>query len=309
MLSILRPKKATKIQIKSRKYLFRRGLWYIVGFLLFYAPFAYFNKALMWMLHGDKGGDIHATCFRIPIANLFGGKGIDLLSVQGISLLLLMGSAFFVGAFFCARLCTAGAISEYVSRLVPDQFKIDWTKYVNPAPIRYGFLAGFILAPLTTGSLNCSYCTYGFLEKMMNGGLWRDIGVLSSTIILTAFLWLIIFGALTKGGRGYCNFMCPVGALQSLIHSVGARLPFTYKLKYAKEKCVSCQSCVKACPMKALKMGEEKITYSIHHCITCRQCTAVCPTNAITYGAGNRGWNQATIPMISKPCTETQKGV
>lgn len=291
-------KKLSKIKKQSDRYLLKRAGWYGLGLLLFYAPFAFFNRALNWLLGNGTDGTIHGTCFRIPIANLLGGKGIDLGSVWGISLLLLLGSAFLIGPFFCSKLCTVGAITEYMSRMIPDKWKIDWTKMVNPVPIRYGFLAGFVIAPLTTGALNCSYCSYGFFERMLTGGFWGEIGALSSATIITALLWIILFGLFTKGGRGYCNFMCPVGPLQSLMHSLGVWFGFTYKLKYKKEQCVSCKTCVKECPMGALRSGNDgKITYSIHHCITCRQCEAVCPTNAITYGRGDSDWSPALMPI------------
>lgn len=302
-------KRLSKVQKRSRNYLFRRGAWYLLGLLLFYAPFAFFNRGLNWLLGEGTDGSIHGTCFRMPIANLLGGQGLALISVWGISLLLLLVSAFLIGPFFCGRLCAAGAITEYLSRLWPDKWKIDWTRIVNPVPIRYGFLAGFVIAPLMTGSMSCSYCSYGFFERMLTGGFWGDVGVMSSTLILTVLLWIVVFGIFAKGGRGYCNFMCPVGAVQSFLHSLGAKFGFTYKIKFDKKKCVLCQSCVKACPMGALQKENNQITYNIHHCITCRQCTAACPTSAICYGKGERGWDKQMAPMDSVTNKPAEKGV
>lgn len=305
---LFKKKRLSRLEKQSNRYLLKRAGWYGFGLLLFYAPFAFFNRAINWLLGNGTDGNIHGTCFRIPIADLLGGKGLDLASVLGISLLLLLSSAFLIGPFFCSRLCTAGATPEYLSRLIPDRWKIDWTKIVNPVPIRYGFLAGFVIAPLTTGALNCSYCSYGFFERMLTGGFWGEIGALASTNILTVLLWVGLFGLFTKGGRGYCNFMCPVGPLQSFMHSLGIWFGFTYKLKYKKDQCISCKSCVKACPMGSLRSGsDEKIKYNIHHCITCRQCTAVCPTNAITYGRGYSDWSPAYI-VVNRPAIDEQKG-
>ncbi|BAU27304.1 4Fe-4S binding protein [Aneurinibacillus soli] len=301
--------KKINVRKQQKMYLLKRLPWYILGCLLFYAPFALFNKGIAWVL-GDKADpNIHSTCFRIPIVELFTRGKFDIMSAWGLSLTILFVSALLVGPFFCGRLCTAGALGEYMSRLVSDKAKIDWTRYVNPAPLRYGFFAGFVIAPVVTGALNCAYCSYGFFERMITGGIWGDIGALGSSTILTAGLWLGLFGVFTKGGRGYCNFMCPVGAAQSFLHSIGARLPFTYKLKYKKSACISCAGCVKACPMGALKLNDGKgngISYSIHNCITCRQCTSACPTGAISYGTGERGWSLAppTATPQSAPLKE-----
>ncbi|WP_051331027.1 4Fe-4S binding protein [Aneurinibacillus terranovensis] len=162
---------------------------------------------------------------------------------------------------------------------------------MNTVPIRYGFLIGFLLVPFFSGSIACAYCDYSFLERLSTGVVFGNIGVVGSTTILTGFFWLVLFGLMTKGGRGYCSFLCPVGSIQSAVHSVGARFGFTYKLRYEKEKCTACSSCVQACPMSALRKEEKEIKYEILNCITCRQCEASCPTAAISYGCGKRGWS------------------
>lgn len=298
-------KKLSKTQKKSRVYLLKRLGWYAFGFLLFYAPFALFNRGLAYLMGSMRSGDIHATCLRMPIVDVFNGKWATLLTVSGVSLILLIVTAFIMGPFFCGRLCATGAFTEYLSRLVPDKLKIDWAKYVNPVPIRYGFFAAFIIGPIINFSLSCSYCGFSFFEKFVNGGIWGDFGVLGSTAIITAILWLVVFGIFTKGGRGYCNFMCPVGAAQNLVHSLSAKLPFTYKIKYDRNKCVSCSNCVKDCPMGALTKGEDKkIQHSNHNCITCHQCVAVCPTKAITFGRGEGGWKVKEVQPEVKPVVE-----
>ncbi|HEX9059626.1 MAG TPA: 4Fe-4S binding protein [Clostridia bacterium] len=277
---------------KSNKMLIKRAIWYIVGLILFFAPFAVYQKSISKLIGAKYSSDIHSGCLRVPILNLFTGKGIAILSVASISLLLLFVSTFFLGAFFCGHLCIAGALPEYLSRIVPDKFKINWYKYINPVPIRYGFLAGFLITPFLAGSIVCSFCNLSFLQRLMNGGFWGDFGVLGSTTIITFFLWIILFGIFTKGGRGYCNFLCPVGAVQGLIQSIGSRFNFTYKIRIDKEKCVSCSACVKTCPMGSLQKETEEIKFQIHNCITCRQCEASCPKGAISYGTGKCGWNE-----------------
>jgi len=291
---------------KNRVSVLYRAGWYTLGLLLFFTPFAYYQKVLLWLLNSPSMGNIHALCFRMTIQNMLTGKNVHIFTVATISTLLLFLAAFLAGPFFCGRLCAAGALPEYLGRLLPDKWKIDWHRGVNPVPIRYGFLAGYLLSPFLTGSIACAFCNFSFLERLINGGLWGDFGVLGSTTILTALLWLIIFGVMTKGGRGYCSFLCPVGAVQSLIHSIGARFDFTYKLRYAKDKCVDCSVCIKNCPMGALQkeMETERIDYQIHNCITCRQCEAVCPVGALSYGRGKNGWSSNPLPESIPVLTE-----
>jgi polyferredoxin len=273
----------------------KRFLGYFIGLLLFFAPFAYYQKTLSAWLGGPQAADIHEFCLRIPLQNVLTGAHIEILSVGFISLFILVSSAFLFGPVFCSRFCASGALPEYLSQIMPDRFKINWQKSVNPVPIRYGFFLGYLISPFLAGSIACALCNYNMMEKLLVGGIQGDIGPLLSTAIMTAILWLGIFGIIAKGGRGFCSYLCPVGALQSTIHSLGARVGFTYKLRFSEEKCVNCKQCVKKCPMGALSHHDGALSYEIYNCITCRQCEGACPKKAIFYATGERGWQQESV--------------
>ncbi|MCW2276604.1 4Fe-4S binding protein [Heliophilum fasciatum] len=278
---------------KEKTSLLHRGIWYAVGLLLFFAPFAYYVRGVNWLLGTAQNAGVHSPCFRMPIQNLLEGKGLQILTVGGLSTILLVLSALLVGPFFCGRLCATGALPEYIGRLVPDAWKINLHQEINPVPIRYGFLVGFALTPFFAGSIACAFCNFTLIERLTTGGLWGDVGYLGSTTIITAIIWLLPLGIFAQGGRGFCSFLCPVGAVQSAIHSVGRRLGFTYKLKLAKAACVSCSACVKACPMGALRQEHGELHYQVHTCVTCRHCVALCPTKALTFGTGAHGWGES----------------
>ncbi|PIE59421.1 MAG: 4Fe-4S ferredoxin [Desulfobulbus propionicus] len=291
---------------KAHRYFWQRIQWYAFGFILFYAPFILFARGLGKIVGETPNVTIHDTCLRIPIQNLLSGKGVQLFSIWGISLVLLVVSALLFGPFFCGKLCPAGGFSELVSRYVPKRLKVDWTRFVNPAPVRYGFLAGFVISPFVTGNLNCSFCGFWFLENLMNAGFWAEMVSLSSCAILTGLLWLVIFGMFTKGGRGYCNFMCPVGAFQSILHFFGRMFKWTFKLKLAEDKCNNCGTCVEECPMGALERNSDAghVQHNIHHCITCSQCVNSCPQGALFYGTGYHGFSCPSSETLA-PYTKT----
>jgi polyferredoxin len=296
---------------KSHRYFWQRIQWYVFGFMLFYGPFSLFSLGLGKILGKPADADIHDTCLRIPIQKVLSGEGIEFLSIWGISLVVLILASILFGPFFCGKLCPSGGFSELISRYVPKRVKIDWTKYINPVPVRYGFLAGFVVAPTITGNLNCAYCSFTFFEKLMKAGFWAEMAMLSSCAILTAVLWLGVFGVFTKGGRGYCNFMCPVGAVQSFFHFLGRKFKWTFKLKFAESKCNNCGTCVDECPMGALEKSTDvaRVQYNIHHCITCTQCVNSCPQEALSYGTGYHGFVSAPsdtpIPYTKTPLKES----
>jgi len=229
---------------------------------------------------------------------------MEMLSVGFISLLLLVIATFLLGPIFCGRFCASGALPEYLSKLVPNRFQIDWQKSVNPVPIRYGFFIGYLMSPFLAGSIACALCNYNLMEKLIVGGVQGDIGLLLSTAIITAILWLGIFGIMAKGGRGFCSYLCPVGALQSAIHSLGSRIDFTYKLRFIKEKCINCKQCVGQCPMGALAHQDGALSYQIYNCITCHQCETVCAQKAISYGTGQRGWQTESPKDVALESTK-----
>jgi len=275
----------------SKKYLLQRAVWYLVGFALIYAPFALLQRLLISVFNVKGSTDIHGACFRMAVQGIFTGNGINILTASGIIIILVLGVALIAGPLFCGKLCMAGAIPEYISRAIPNRFKLNWQKNIPPTPVRYGILAGFLITPALGLSVVCAYCNYAVMEKLTTGGLNWDLGIISSTTLITAFIWLVVLGAFAKGGRGYCSYLCPIGATQSLLHSVGAKVGFTFKLKFSKSKCISCNKCVNDCPMGALQSSEDGLNYNIHGCITCRQCVHVCPKAAITYGQGEPCWN------------------
>ena len=62
------------------------------------------------------------------------------------------------------------------------------------------------------------------------------------------------------------------------------------KVEVSKEICKACLFCIRVCPKKILKQGEDLnkkghryvITDNPENCISCRQCADICPDAAIT---------------------------
>ena len=102
----------------------------------------------------------------------------------------------------------------------------------------------------------------------------------------TGFLYLVLFGLFTKGGRDYCRFMCPQGAMQSLFFIIGSKLGIASKIQVNSEKCVKCRLCVKNCPMRAMSLKNGSIKNDVSLCIKCGVCQHNCPIKAITTGGG-----------------------
>lgn len=264
----------------------RRVIGYILGFLLFYAPFEGFARLFRLFAEPGRRFSYHEPCFRIPLHYLFEGR-MDLagpISLTALGLLIVGG--VLLGPVFCGKLCPAGALTEYLSYLVPKRFQIDWGRHLPVRTLRYGFFAGFLLAGLAGIDEHCSYCNFGVFDTLIRSVVNGRLPYYSLSLLVNFLVWFVLLGLFTRGGRGYCTFFCPVGALNNLLYGVGRRLPFAFRLRLDQHQCVGCGQCARICPMGAMEMAGKQVKIDPYRCILCQDCQAVCPRKAISYGKG-----------------------
>lgn len=269
---------------KQCKYYGKRLIGYVIGFMLFYAPFDGFARLVDLLIPPTQMYSIHEPCFRIPLNTLVTGDIMQAGPVSLIALALLVVVSLVFGPLYCGKLCPAGVLPEFLSRLVPEKLQIDWSHHVRITPIRYGFLAGFFLTPLAGIVAHCAYCNFFVFDMLITVLHTGRLPVYSISLILTFVLWFIVLGLFTKGGRGFCNFLCPVGAFSSVLYQIGRHLPWSWQMKADAQRCVGCQSCQRVCPMRTIVMTGEKAVIDRQRCIVCGACRDVCPVQAITYG-------------------------
>jgi ferredoxin-type protein NapH len=207
------------------------------------------------------------------------------------AVLFLPLMALFLAPLFCGWMCPAGQITEFLSRLIPPRFQLDLSGKVNGVPVRYGFTLGMAGVALMGGNACCTFCNFTHTQNVISAvlGDFRGISYVASFSIVTFGLWFIMMGLFTKGGRGWCNFLCPAGALMGLFHWIGVKLKISWLVKIDQATCTGCAKCVKNCPAWAVARDKEKqISINRHACTACMDCARVCPVNAIHYGVPER---------------------
>lgn len=264
-------------------YNLKRTAGYLLGFVLFYEPFMMFNKISGTFITDTSFSSIHVPCARIPLANIVTGEWLAASPISLLFCFLLAITSLWFGPLFCGKLCPAGGFSEFLGSLLPDKYKIDWGKLVPILPLRYGFFVGFLFSVWLGFGVPCTYCNYYSLEIFVNlfitGHLLNNL----ASLIATFFLANLFFGLFTKGGRGYCLFLCPVGTYNSLFHILGRFIPGAFAMQVHQSTCIGCTKCVQGCPMRAISMQERKAHINRCLCITCGKCAHSCPKRAIRY--------------------------
>lgn len=213
----------------------------------------------------------------------------------GVTLLFIwLGSTFFFGRWFCSHFCPAGGLTEFGSKLLPGRAKVDYCRIIDAPLFRYGFLAAFILLPaFGIATICCPYCNIAIIPTAFGAIFLPEArGMLTTGIRLTSIvIFILLLGIFARDGRGHCHLLCPIGALDSIVNFVGAKLPFTWRTRVVPEKCPGCGLCIKDCPTWAISIEEQeqgkKVAKIDHHrCNQCRICEAKCPKDAITYSLG-----------------------
>jgi ferredoxin-type protein NapH len=284
-----------------RHWIIRFGV-FLLGIALLYAPFALLTRLIMWLTNTPLVADGHRVCLRMPIQWLAQPWMYGTMFEQPaylVAILVLPGVALFLGPVFCGWMCPAGGLTEYLSRIVPPRFQIDLGGRINGTPIRYGFTGGMMVAAFIGGNVCCSFCNFAHTQNIISAvfGDFTGITYWASFLVVSFVLWFVVLGLFTKGGRGWCNFLCPAGALQGLTHTLGRWLRLGRSVQTNPHLCRNCKTCVSSCPTWAISAQEDTMQINIHACNVCMDCAKVCPQKAISYSP-NKGVPKA-VPAPS----------
>ncbi|MBR6432392.1 MAG: 4Fe-4S binding protein, partial [Muribaculaceae bacterium] len=105
-----------------------------------------------------------------------------------------------------------------------------------------------------------------------------DVWMKSLPTFLIALATFIIIAVLAwRGGRTYCNTICPVGTILSLL----ARYSW-FKVYFDTDKCKSCSLCTRNCKASCINHETHEVDYS--RCVTCGNCIEKCNFGALRYG-------------------------
>ncbi|MBO4561146.1 MAG: 4Fe-4S binding protein, partial [Bacteroidaceae bacterium] len=201
-----------------------------------------------------------AALFLIGITLLFIGIGHNwwgwmaklqfLPSLLALNMAVVIGIVlltWLVGRVYCSAICPMGVFQDliiWIRRKGEKLFKKKKThkfKYLNEHKwVRYGVLVLSIISLVASGqmliALIAPYSAYG---RMVQSIVAASTGTVTLPLLITGLLTLIIIVCCAwLWGREYCNTICPVGTILSLVSRMSLFRPVI-----DESKCINCGKC------------------------------------------------------------------
>ncbi len=261
-----------------------RYLWIILSCLLFLSPFLVI-PALVG--NSDMCGKLCMRRFYLYFPGMDSG---DLwmqmqVAIYGvIALALILLTTFFFGRIWCSFLCPMGGLPELVSRLIPDRWKIEF-RSLPQVPIRYGYFGTYVVLMPALGISACTLCNFITIPRLFESfsGGFMGLAFIFSSVGFVNLLLLFILGFFANKGRAYCQFLCPIGAIDGVVNRMGSRFRFTHRIRVERDRCSGCNVCARKCMTGAIKMVDKIAVVDQLSCMSCHECVDVCDWDAIKW--------------------------
>lgn len=226
---------------------------------------------------------------------------IPAIAGAGFIFILLLTALF--GRIYCSTVCPVGTMQDAFSFITKKIRRKNKYEYKKPHNIlKYTILTLTVLAmifgSLTLVNLLDPYSNFGRIITdmirpvyiLLNNLIvkaWESnpvftfydfdldtvkLGILSFSIV---YLLAIIILSVLKG-RLFCNTICPVGTLLSLVSKYSV-----FKIVFDKSACTSCGLCENVCKAECINSTEMVIDFD--RCVGCYNCLRVCPQSGFEY--------------------------
>jgi ferredoxin-type protein NapH len=182
-----------------------------------------------------------------------------------------------MGRVFCGWVCPQGTLSELGDRFQQGLQRI--TRIRRPTRLRLPksmwpavsvLVVGLVLSFIIGVPVICYICPIGLLARAALSGTW--VGQVGGELAIVA---VILVAEVFVARRGWCRYLCPLGALYALLAS-----RFSPKVVRDAVACEGCGSCVKVCTMGNSPI-RDKVGLS---CTQCTDCVTSCPEDALRIG-------------------------
>ena len=241
---------------------------------------------------------------------------LNVAIIVGLVILTLL-----VGRIYCSVICPLGVMQDIIAWVskrkmfrkkktkLANKYSYSPTKRVLRALVLLLFLILMIAGLNTLAIFIAPYSAYGRIATNLmqplylwaNNGLAAiaehyesymfysvDVWMRSAVSLAVAIGTFIIIAILAwRGGRTYCNTICPVGTVLGYVSHFSLFGPV-----FDKDKCNGCGLCARNCKASCIDAKNHHVDMT--RCVTCGDCMEVCAQKAVKFGfrfqkAGNPG--------------------
>ena len=227
------------------------------------------------------------------------------------------------GRVYCSSICPLGTLQDIVSFISKRFRNVNYKFRSTSNKSRYAILL-FVSLLLVTGTnfgllLLDPFSNFGrFLSSLvrpvfvfLNNGLVFALEVFDNyslypveikgfnfvSAIIPALVLAVVINLSYKYGRLYCNVICPVGTLLSII----SKYP-VFRVVINKDHCNGCGFCESVCKSECIDSQMKLIDAT--RCVGCFNCLGVCHSGRITF---KMTIGEKTRKMLSSNVSESRR--
>ena len=224
-----------------------------------------------------------------------------LLAANLTIVVVILALTLLLGRLYCSVICPLGVMQDLVARL--NRKRNPYNYSCAMWWLRITALCVFVLLTVTglTGiaALIAPYSTYGRIITHLVQPLWIGADNLLALgaeavdsyavseadwvfygwvpLMVTSLTLVIIAVLAYRGGRTWCNTVCPVGTALGCVSRASL-----LKVRFNEELCIGCGKCSRNCKAACIDFKTYDIDSS--RCIVCGNCIDLCPKGALSYG-------------------------
>ncbi len=210
------------------------------------------------------------------------GDAIEPISFL-VQLVAVLAFTILFGRFFCGYACAFGAIGDWLYnavKFVREKAGIPWPEFSDRQVKVLSLLKYVVLAAI------CAACFAGVWASFSSYSPWVAFAAILAgsvdgidAIALGALALVVLLMVVRE--RAFCQFLCPLGAVFSLMPVLGCSEFVRTRIHCAK----NCGRCQEACPVD---IWPDADTLRHGECVSCGRCADVCPMSNVNMVAIER---------------------
>lgn len=250
------------------------------------------------------------------------------LALNAVVIVALVLLTLVFGRIYCSVICPLGVMQDVVSwihgRKKKNRFTYSGAKNWLRYPLLVLLIVGVALGIGIIVTVLSPYGTYGYIVNNLfqplyiwcNNGLAAIAEHYDSYAFYSKEVWLksvpvlavsaVLFVAICvlawRGGRTYCNTICPVGTVLGFV----SRFSWL-KVHFDADKCKNCGLCSKNCKASCIDFKTHTVDYS--RCVTCGNCIEKCNFGALTYAHAPQKAAEAKTEAAAETTDTTRRAI